>query len=79
MTWNAHVYIKGNGKFKDAQWDEIKKWAEVEQVWSTQGDWDWFIKLRSSVNTPEAVEKIVFNLRSKPWVSTTQTWWAKAI
>jgi hypothetical protein len=79
MTWNAYIDIKANGKLNDAHWEEVKKWAEVEQIWSKQGNWDWLVKLRASVNSLDALEKIVFHLRSQAWVSETHTWWAKAI
>lgn len=79
MSWNAYIEIKANGKLNDTQWEKIKKWAEVEQVWSVQGDWDWLIKLRSSITSLDNLEKFVFNLRAEPWVSQTHSWWAKAL
>lgn len=79
MSWNAYIDIKANGKLNNVDWDQVKKWAEVEQVWSTQGNWDWLIKLRQSVNSQDALEKFVMNLRAQPWVAQTNTWWAKAV
>jgi hypothetical protein len=79
MTWNAYIDIKANGKLNDAHWEEVKKWAEVEQIWSTQGEWDWLVRLRSSISSLDSLEKFVFHLRSQPWVSETRTWWAKAV
>ena len=79
MNWNACVDIKANGNFANANWEEMKQWPEVDQIWSTQGEWDFWVKLKPSVQSMEEVEKFVFNLRSKSWASETRTWWTKQI
>ena len=79
MSWIAHIDIKANGKFNEARWDELKKWAEVDQIWSTQGAWDGMLKLKSNISSNDNLEKFVTHLRSQPWVAETRTWWAKSI
>jgi hypothetical protein len=79
MDWNAYVNIRANGKLNDSHWEEVKQWAEVEKIWTTQGHWDWMVKLRHSVKSHDDLEKVIFNLRGKPWISETSTWWAKEV
>lgn len=79
MTWHAHIAVKGNGHFNDAHWDEVKSWPEVEKVWSTMGNWDWWVKLDSSVQAPTQIEALVADLRKKAWVSDTDTAWWKEV
>lgn len=79
MNWNAYVNVRGTGKINEAAWREVKKWGDVEQVWSTSGDWDWLVKLSSSVNDWDKVKKFVVTLREQPWVTETHTWWAQAL
>ncbi len=76
MSWNAHIAIRCNGKLNEAHWDEVKKWPEVEKVWSSMGEWDYWIRLKPSLMQPDELEKFVFNLRKQPWVeSTCARWW----
>lgn len=76
--WTGNILVKGTGAFGDVNWDEIKKWPEVEAVWTTTGTWDWWVKLKPAKETQlDTVEKLVWNLRKKPWVAATETWWAK--
>ncbi len=79
MSWNAFIDIKANGKLNESDWAEVKKWAEVDQAWSTSGAWDWLVKLKSDVKCMDELEKLVFKLRSMGWVSETRTWWAKSV
>lgn len=76
-NWTGNILVKSNGGWSDVSWDEIKKWPEVEKVWSTTGTWDWWVKLKTSTDYIGTAEKIAWNLRKKPWVLDTQTWWAK--
>ncbi len=78
MSWNGNIYVKTVGNLNDINWDEIKQWPEVESVWTTTGSWDWWIKLKPAQSQDQdSVQKLVWNLRKKPWVSSTETWWAK--
>lgn len=79
MSWNAFIDIKANGKLNQSEWSEVHKWAEVDQVWSTSGTWDWMLKLKDSVKSMDELEKLVFKLRALGWVSETRTWWAKSV
>lgn len=79
MSWNAFIDIRANGKLNQSEWAQVHKWAEVDQVWSTSGDWDWMLKLKDTVKSMDDLEKLVFKLRGLGWVSETRTWWAKAV
>ena len=76
--WTGNILIKSKHDEGDINWDEIKKWAEVEGVWTTTGTWDWWIKLKPSKEANlDSAKKIVWQLRKKPWVSSTETWWSQ--
>lgn len=76
MSWNAYIAVRCNGKLNEAHWDEVKQWPEVEQVWSSMGEWDYWMKLNSPIDQPGKLETFVFNLRKEPWVeSTCARWW----
>lgn len=79
MNWNAYVNVKGSGKINESAWNEIKKWAEVEQVWTCSGEWDWLVKLKPAVDNWEKAKKFITMLRDHAWISQTSTWWAQAL
>jgi len=75
MNWIAHVSLKLNNNW---DWSQIKKSPEVDEVWSTQGDWDAMVKLKPNIDN-DNLEKLISNWRTKNWVSQSHTWWAKEI
>lgn len=79
MNWNAYVNVKGTGKINESAWNEIKKWADIDQVWTCSGHWDWLVKLKPSADSFEKVKKIVTAMREQKWISETSTWWTQAL
>jgi DNA-binding Lrp family transcriptional regulator len=75
-NWGVWIWIKWKpGTPSDAwrQWHALK---EVKEAWSTSGDWD--CSLWADIDSPEAVEKFVWNkIRSNQWVDKTETHWSK--
>ena len=76
MAWNAFVAIRCNGKLNDSHWQRVKEWSEVKKIWSTMGDWDFWVETNSEINNTDNLEQFVFKLRKEPWVeSTCARWW----
>lgn len=79
MSWNAYVAIACNGKINDSHWNEVKAWGEVQKVWSSMGEWDFWLALNEKVADVEGLESFVFKLRNMGWVDKTCTWWWKEV
>ncbi|WP_419421458.1 hypothetical protein ACNVED_16135 (plasmid) [Legionella sp. D16C41] len=77
--WKGNIWVKSNAGWSQQDWEEIKKWSEVQNVWSTTGGgtWDWWIELKPSQNHIDNAAKVVWNLRKYKWVADTRTWWSK--
>lgn len=72
--WNTVIFLKTQKDWTDT--DIICQWPEVEEIRSTAGDWDWWIKLKREHSTTDKTEEIVSKLRSQDWVSNTKSsWW----
>lgn len=78
-TWSAWVNVKWTKEAPVSEdWNFLKEWKEVKWAGSTMGDWD--MSLWIDVSTPEELETFVHTkLRSKNWVSDTQSTWTKEI
>lgn len=73
-NWNSVIFLKTKKDWTDT--DTVAKWPEVEEIWSTSGDWDWCIKLDKKSSTPEKTEEIVSKLRKTDWVAESKSnWW----
>lgn len=79
MTWKAQIAIKCNGGLTKAHWDEVKKWAQVGKIWSSMGEWDYWMSLNTGINDTDELESFVFKLRQQPWVNSTSTRWWKEV
>ncbi len=79
MTWHAHIAVRCNGKLNATHWDQIKKWPEVKRVWSTMGDWDFWMEANDKIANTEDLEKFVFKLRKEGWVDGSSAHWWKEI
>ena len=77
MSWKAIVAVKCNGSLNETHWSAIKEWAGVERVWSTMGEWDFWVGFDSSVASQDQIESAVFELRKESWVGMTSTTWVK--
>jgi len=78
--WTGNIWIKSNGEWTQKDWDEIKQWPEVANLWSTTGGgaWDWWLQLKpAQTNHIDNAAKVVWKLRKKQWIIDTETWWAK--
>ncbi len=79
MAWNARVAVRCNGKLNDNHWDMVKAWPEVSKVWSTMGDWDFWLETNGEIKDTEALEHFVFKLRQESWVQSTSAHWWKEL
>ena len=79
MSWNAFIAIRCNGKLNDTHWEEVKNWGQVDKVWSSMGEWDYWLQLKDDISSTEDLEQFVFNLRSQPWIEATSSRWWKPI
>lgn len=77
--WNAQVWIKWDKAAPMASdWSWMKDWKEVKWAASTMGEWD--MALWVDVDTPDQLEDFIHTkLRSKDWVDSTQSTWAKEV
>lgn len=76
--WTGNISIRTNASWTDVNWDEVKKWPEVEKIWTTTGGWDWLIQLKpAQTQDADTAQKVVWNLRKNPWIASTETWWSK--
>ncbi|OGO94202.1 MAG: hypothetical protein A3F10_05090 [Coxiella sp. RIFCSPHIGHO2_12_FULL_42_15] len=79
MAWHAFIAIKCNGKLNENHWEQVKQWAEVDKVWSSMGDWDFWMEANDNIKNTSDLEKLVFKLRKEPWVQSTTTYWWKEV
>ena len=79
MVWNAVVAVKCNGKLNDTHWETVKAWSSVKSVWSSMGDWDFWMLFDNSVNDQDKLEEAIFKLRQQDWISDTETSWWKEV
>lgn len=68
-AWNSVIFMKSDKSMSDM--DQMSKWAGVDKMWSTTGDWDWCLLLNSS--SPEEAEKFVMKMRDGNWATETKT------
>ena len=74
-SWNSVIFMKSDKSMADM--NEMAKWEGVDKMWSTSGDWDWCVQLKSS--SPEDAEKMVMKMRKGQWATQTKTNWWKQI
>ncbi len=75
--WNSVICLKTQKDWTDT--DAVSKWPEVQEIWSSSGDWDWWIKLKPEHSTPQKTEEIVAKLRRQEWVANTQSNWVREV
>ena len=77
--WNTWVWVKWKPGTPTEIWQTWQKNTEVENAWSTLGDWDCVMSLKSS-DPAKAEDWVWKELRSNQWVEKTHTtqakqWW----
>ena len=77
MNQAVWIFVKGNGH-DQSDWSQLSWWNHAE-AWSTNGEWDWMVKLDNQSLDWEAVRRAVWELRSQPWVQDTSTCWSEAV